>query len=401
MKIIKRIILFLAIIISVLWIEAVHADMSAPEIREFGIVVVNPNGVDYYDYKGNVEGHLNKDEMVIVLYEYDGKYTIGSTEVSSYGQHEILGYIYNLDDFSIVTEEVDPTKLEDDKTITKYDTPQLARVYSEDGVDMYAGPSSVYKKVGHIKNGTLLTYKYSTQGTHIYVEYDSVKGWIEILKGKVLIQNNTQYIFSKDISTECGTIPRNSITTPTYKTDRWTHKTIFEYNGCEFIYDTFRDDYVYSFYTFSGTTTKEVKLYEYADSTSNVVATIPSGSEIMVLASKDSLGADEYVYYIKYEDKTGWFIGTENFYNYNNAVEEEEQPVIDDTIEIEEPKVDEVLPNNNNNSTVIKKIGLVELIILCSMGGILLVITAVVIIILINKTKKNKEIVVEEPKKEK
>ena len=28
MKIIKRIILFLAIIISVLWIEAVHADMS-------------------------------------------------------------------------------------------------------------------------------------------------------------------------------------------------------------------------------------------------------------------------------------------------------------------------------------------------------------------------------------
>ena len=44
MKIIKRIILFLAIIISVLWIEAVHADMSAPEIREFGIVVVNPNG---------------------------------------------------------------------------------------------------------------------------------------------------------------------------------------------------------------------------------------------------------------------------------------------------------------------------------------------------------------------
>lgn len=85
MKIFRRIILFLLIIISVLWIEVAHADMSAPELREIEVVVINPDGINYNDYKGEVAGHLNKDDTVLIMYEYNGKYTLGSVEKTMYG----------------------------------------------------------------------------------------------------------------------------------------------------------------------------------------------------------------------------------------------------------------------------------------------------------------------------
>lgn len=401
MKIIRRIILFLAIILSVLWIEAVHADMSAPELREFEIVVINPDGVDYYDYKGTTIGHLNKGDIVIVLYEYNGTYTIGKKEINQYGRevNKNLGDIKSLKGFSIVQEEVDPTKLSDDKSITKYDTSRKARIYASEGVDIYKGPSDVYEKVGHIKKDVVLTYDYSVNSiaggtTHIYVNYNGVKGWVEILDSKVLIQNDTQYIFSTDVTSECGTVPRNSVTTPNYKTDAWSHDTLFEYNGCEFIHDTFRDEEIYDIYAYNQVTAKEVTLYEYADTSSNVVATIPKGTEVTVLASKDSLGDPDYVMYIKYNDTKGWALGTGEIFDYGKKPEiNEDEPEIkvEDTIEVEESPVPTEEP-------ITKTPGLTTFIILCTSGTGFLVITALVIIILVNKSKKDKK---EEEKEEK
>ena len=91
------------------------------------------------------------------------------------------------------------------------------------------------------------------------------------------------YIFSTDVTSECGTVPKNSVTTPNYKTDAWSHDTLFEYNGCEFIHDTFRDEEIYSIYAYNQVTAKEVTLYEYADTSSNVVSIIPKGTEVDVL----------------------------------------------------------------------------------------------------------------------
>ena len=386
MKIIRRIILFLAIILSVLWIEAAHADMSAPELRQFEVVVINPDGVDYYDYKEVLAGHLNKNDIAIIMYEYNGEYTLGSSESDKYGNHEILGYVKSLDGFSIVQDEVDPTKITDDNTIIKYETAQKARVNNADGVDMYAGPSSVYEKVGHIDDKTTLTYKYSTEGTHIYVEYNGKKGWVEILNGKVLVQNEAQYIFKDDITTECGTIPRNTITTPTYRTDKWTHESVFEYNGCEFIYNTFRDEKVFSIYPYTEKIIVDLPLYEYADSTSTLLGTVPAGTKLTVLASKDTFGDQEYVIYAKYNDIKGWAVGSGEIFDYSTFTESDEK--VEDSIKPTEepetpaePKVD-----------VKKGISLQELIILCSMGGVLLIVTAVAVVILINKTKNNKDI---------
>ena len=389
MKIIRRIILFLAIILSVLWIEAAHADMSAPELRQFEVVVINPDGVDYYDYKEVLAGHLNKDDIAVIMYEYNGEYTLGSSESDKYGNHEILGYVKSLDGFSIVQDEVDPTKITDDNTIIKYETAQKARVTNADGVDMYAGPSSVYEKVGHIDDKTTLTYKYSTEGTHIYVEYNGKKGWVEILSGKVLVQNEAQYIFKDDITTECGTIPRNTITTPTYRTDKWTHESVFEYNGCEFVYNTFRDEKVFSIYSYTEKTIVDLPLYEYADSTSTLLGTVPAGTQLTVLASKDTFGDQEYVIYAKYNDIKGWAVGSGEIFDYSTFTESNEK--VEDSIKPTEEPETPAEPQVD----VKKGISLQELIILCSMGGVLLVITAIVIVILINKTKANKEVKVE------
>ena len=393
MKIIRRISLFLAIIFSVLCIEVVHADMSAPKLREFEIVVINPNGVDYYDNFGNASaiGHLNKGDIVVVLYEYSGTYTIGQKEINQYGSevNKTLGTIKSLNGFSIVQEEVDPTKLSDDESITKYDTPRKARIYASEGVDIYKGPSNVYEKVGHIKKDVVLTYNYSIDSysstTHIYVNYNGVKGWVEILGSKVLIQNDTQYIFSTDVTTECGTIPRNSVTTPNYKTDGWYHNALFEYNGCEFIHNTFRDEEIYDIYVHNEVTAKEVTLYEYADTSSNVVATIPKGTEVTVLASKDSIGDSDYIIYIKYNDTKGWALGTGNIFDYNKKPKiNEDKPEIKVEDSLEEPKV-------TTEEPITKTPELTTFIILCASGAGLLIITALVIIILINKSKKNKK----------
>lgn len=392
MKILKRILIFLAIVISVLWIEVAHADMSAPEIREFEIVVINPEGVDYYDYKGEVKGHLNKDDVVLIEYEYNGTYTIGIKDINQYGREytKSLGDIKSLEGFSIVQKEVDPTKVTEG--ITKLESSQKARVYASDGVDIYKGPSNVYEKVGHIKKDVVLTYDYvvsSTAGgiTHIYIEYNGQKGWVEILGGKVLIQNDAQYIFMKDVSTECGIVPRNSITTPYYKTDTWSHEALFQYNGCEFIHNTFRDDDIYYIVTWDSRvlTSKEVTLYEYADKTSKIVGTIPAGSEVVLLASNESFMSEESIRYIKYGDIVGWSIDTEEIFDYQyKPSSEEEEIIIEDTIEVEEPETPV-------NPMISKKMSLSIFILLCAFGVGLLVITALVIIILINRSNKLKK----------
>jgi hypothetical protein len=403
MKIIRRIILFLAIIISVLWIEAVYADMGAPEMREVEAVVINPAGTDYYDYNGTVKGHLDKDDVVFIVYEYDGKYTIGIKKDSGFGYEytETIGDVTSLDDFSIVQDEIDPTT-STDNSITKYDKSQKARVNAEEGVDIYTGPSSIYKKVGHIKNGTLLTYKYSSYGTYIYVEYDGVKGWVSILNGKVLIQNDVQYIFKTDVVTECGTIPKNSITTPIYRTDMWTHKALFEYNGCEFMHNTMRDNEIISFYPYDKVLLKEVSVYEYADVASTVLVTVPAGERITLLAMEDSTMRDIYYGYVEYNGVRGWIVDPGDIIDWNTPGTEPENLIIEDTIkieEVEEPKVDEDI-----TPMVTKKFGITTFILLCAFGVSLLVITALVIIILVNRSKaaKKEEVkAVEEPKEEK
>ena len=50
---------------------SVYADMGAPEIKPYEVIVTNPNGIDYYDNINdlNVKGHLNYNDKVTIEYE--------------------------------------------------------------------------------------------------------------------------------------------------------------------------------------------------------------------------------------------------------------------------------------------------------------------------------------------
>ena len=383
----KKIIAILVVFISFITINVVHADMSAPEMRAFEVEVTAESGVDYYKWDGSVAGHLNKGDKVYVIYEYNGTYTLGVDTVK-YGMttKESIGDVNSLEGFAITEEEVKPD-VEDDR-IVKYDNAKKALVYATDGVDIYKGPSDAYKKVGHIKKGTELTYKYAIQDidiTYIYVDYEGTKGWVEILNGKVLIQNETQYIFRIDIDTECGTIPKNSITTPTYRTDKWEHKTQFEYNNCNVLIDSFRDSDILDVYVSTQKVLKDITLYKDADSSSEVVATIPSGTEVTILAGGDFISGTESVRYIKYNDVYGWALDGEDYFEWTGSTSEEEK-VLTDTIKVEEKKPAE----KPEKPSVKKGIDANTLLVLCAFGVGILVITALVIIILINRKKKAK-----------
>ena len=400
MKNLKKIFILLIIFISFIAINTVKADMSAPELRPYEVVVTNPSGIDYYNYKGEVAGHLNKDDKVYVIYEYDGKYTLG-VKTTKYGfeSQESIGTVSSLDGFSLIDAEVDPTTLGDDNRIIKTEDARKALVYTSDGVDVLRGPSETYEKVGHLKKDTTLAYKYRTD-SYIYIEYDNIKGWINILKGKVLIENDVQYIFREDYDTKCGIIPKNSITTPIYKTDQWEHKALFTINNCSVLLDTFRDDTIIDIYPVQQRVKKDVTLYKYADSNSEVVTTIPNGTEITLLAGGDFMAGTESVRYIKYNDVTGWALDDDSAFEWINTNEEKEPEKIEDTIKIEDielpkkPEVEEPMAVEMPRSNF----SLVVFIILCAFGASVLVATAIVVIILINKSSKSKK---EEPKETK
>ena len=401
MKNLKKILILLILFIPIF----VNADMGAPVLREFEIVVVNPNGVDYtpYQYSDVADPHLAKDTIVYVKAEYNGTYEIGVKDSDTIIS---IGTIDSLDGFSIVQEEVDPTKTENDKSIIKYDSKQKAIVNNENGVDILQGPSTVYKKVGTIKKGTELEYEYAIKGesgiTYIYVTYDGKKGWVDILNENVLISNNQQDIFRNDVSRSCGTIPNNTITTPNYRTDSWSRKALFEYNDCKVLLNIFRSEDV--LLVTPGTqdwpsnykTLKDVNVYETADTSSKLVGTIPAGTEVVMLACVDEMTSDVNVQYIDYNGMRGWSVGnpSEMYEHVGGTLKDIK---VEDTLKLkantDEKKVEVKKDNNKNNNSKILGLSSKEFVIVCAAAGVLLSLTGVIIIVLINKkknTKKNK-----------
>ena len=384
----KKLIALLIIFISFLSITVVHADMSAPEMRAFEVEVTASNGVDYYKWDGTVAGHLNKGDKVYVIYEYNGVYTLG-INTTKYGieTKESIGDVKSLDGFTIVEKEVKPD-IEDDRII-KYDEDQKAIVYSSNGVDIFSGPDDAYEKVGHIKKDVTLSYKYALKDmdiTYIYVTYENTSGWVEILEGKVLIQNDTQYIFRNDVDTKCGIIPRNTITTPTYRTDKWDHKTLFEYNNCKILLDSFRDSEILDVFVSYQKNLKDIAIFKDADPSSEIVGTIPAGSIITVFAGGDFMSGTESVRYVKYNDLVGWSLDNDAAFEYISQPETIEEEKIEDTVKVEEQKTPEDV-----KPVIQKKNPIETLILLCGFGIGLLIITALVVIILINRKKAVKK----------
>ena len=395
MKKIKLLLVFILLLIPCM----VKADMSAPSLKPYDMVVIAPEGIDYYDYQGNVMGHLNKDDKVTIKMEYGGRYDV---------EPEGVDRIYQLNDLTglvLLKEELTPQDLIDEGYIDgegkngivfkKASSSNGALVYASDGVDVRKGPSSAYAKVGHLDEGTTIKYLYSLGGsseTHIYIDSNGVKGWIDILDGKVLLQNTTKFITYKEIELSCTKIPKNTILSPKYISDVWSHKALVEYGNCKDLYNYFRGTEGLVMLTNNNyIANAELDIYEEYGNGGEKVGTIPADANFIVMGNASQQGNPLGDLYVSYDGKKGWIRSEYANYkiNFDNQYNEEAKKEI--TIEeTEEEKEESVLVDKNK---VISQ-NPVDYTSMFVIIGLSVALIAAIIVILVNRKKNvntNKE----------
>ena len=383
----------LSIIIFVLFMfpAVVKADMGAPEIKPYEMVVIAPEGIDYYDYNHEKKGHLDIDTKFKVTFEYDGEYEISVL-------NDERGTIYTTEGAALVKEEFDPSESDNDGYVVK--EKGKAIVYTKDGVDLLKGPSRAYSKVkgGHIDEDEVVTYTYSISGgTYIYAEYNGKKGWLDISDKKVLIESGEYYIFRIDQEVSGITIPKNTILKAKYATDAWSFSHLFEYDGKDVLVNTFKSDDVLNIKGIKATANKELKVYEYSNNSGKQITTIPKGAEFIYYASTFSYGEEEDQIYAEYEGKRGWILST--YEGYEADWQKEVPFKLDDEKEEkeEEPEKEE---KTEKKKTKKSKYTSDEYVLMYVIIGGAVALGGLIIIILVNKNKKLKKQLVEAQTKE-
>lgn len=377
-KILKSLILLLAICPLL-----VKADMGAPQVRQYEIIVTKEEGIDYYqdpDYQ-KVAGHLNKEEVVKVVMEFDDITNI------------MIGneYYYIKREGVIAKEnEVTPSS----SGVKKQVKIKRAIVNNKNGVEVKKGPASIYETVGTIPYNTELTWQYyiDNEGmTDIYVEKDGLKGWIDIVHAQVLLENDEPYLITSDINTECGIIPANKVLYASYITDMWSGKIIFNYKNCKvekemrgteivFIPEELPNEKLLG----------ETTMYENTDFSGKVIATIPKNAEFIKIASASDIGDSYATLFIKYQDKYGWIKVDFEGYEYTDKrvssedvvkelilEEKEEEKTVEETPAQEEEKEEPTKEESNTKDTIIMAV----------IAGFGLAIASLGLIILVNNKK--------------
>lgn len=177
---------FLLVALLLIIPNIVKASYIAPIQATFDVVVINNSGINYYDYDENnnkIDKHFNKGDIFTVISKNCDDC---NTYIIEYNGER--NFIETLNGTKLINDRIIPH--EGDDNIIAISTNNEALIYAENGVDIRRGPNEVYEKVDHLKKGTRIkyTYYYSDGGiTHIYVDNNGIRGWIDITKSKVLI----------------------------------------------------------------------------------------------------------------------------------------------------------------------------------------------------------------------
>ena len=386
---------------------ASHADMGTPAFNSYKMQVTSPSGVEYYLSTPDAEksaGTLPKDTIVTI--DYEGKSDSYGIYYSfrSDNNKKTSGYLRSLNGLVLLKDSITLEDIKNDDAFGQSETKQKALVYKEGGVDLLKGPAAAYEKIATFEKGTILEFQYYLGGdgdskSYIYVETEKGKGWVNLLGGEVLIENNVEYIFRKDktISNDV-TIPANTILKPEYRTDEWSKKALFKYNGAEALLNTFRDDVALSLYEAKYTTTKELDIYKTAEG-SEVVGKLPQNAEFV---HKASYSEEEYNtdspedVYLEYNGIQGWIrLSTPKEISWvNNQVNPgaRAENVVTNTVTVGGGAI----WNQRNEINVVNEVNdpkpgmsMETVVLMCSMAGISVALAAVVIILLVNKKTKN------------
>ena len=367
----------------------VKADMAGPDLRPYKMVVTDPDGIDYYDNEDETtpKGHLDKDTIFKVYYEYDEVYTIEITE-------DETGILKTLEGTVLVKDKLDPTK-DKDEYVSKLKEENKAIVYSEDGVDILSGPASIYNKVGHIGKNAELKYKYyigedEDSISHIYVEYNGKKGWIEILDKQVLIAKKQDFIAMDDYKITGTTIPKNTILRSYYASDVWSGMALIEYNDCtDFVSE--RDEFskLLNVDKTNATAKHEFTVYTEYNNKGEKVTTIPKNAKFLRIALYAQRGVDESQMYVEYQNKRGWIKLTswEEIDEYEEEVENSSLILTDEELEPkkEEKEEEDITPTKKKQKA--EDYTLTYVII----GASVALATLVIIILVNKKSKKTKK----------
>lgn len=381
----------------------VKADMGAPELKPYEMIVTNPDGIDYYESSEDTTpvGKLKKNQKFKVEYEYDNEYTIDIGNDDNY-------FLKSLDGTVLVKDSLDPTVDKGDY-IHELKTPNEAIVYNEDGVNIFEGPSKIYKKVGFIPKDTKLTYKYYIASdeesiTHIYVEYKGKKGWVEILSKNVLIAKKQDFIAMDDYKISGTTIPKNTIIRSYYKSDAWSRVSLIEYNDCTDLISSY-DEFSKLLYVSKRNATAKRNFTVYTESGNNgtELITIPENAKLLLIASYSQRGVDESQNYVEYNGKRGWIkvdswdeLDVDYTELENDSVILTDEEIKDNKDNKKEEPVKDVAPPTKKEKKKTTKKSADDYTLTYVIIGVSVAVVALVTIILINKKSKKKKSMVEE-----
>ena len=357
---------------------SVKADMGPPEIKSYKATPISKEGTTIYEkiYDGAVKKGTLKygEEVEIVMEQIEG----GKT----------YGYFYNYDDgdggYVLLSEMKYVSKVDEiDEQTPKY----TARVFADDGVALYEGPSFIYDKITTIPNGEIIKstdYDWDL-GEWLYVEYDGKTGYVSGSDAAVGI------LYEGATADPNKTIVIDRF----YKFSAWEYKMAYKSGN----------DYkiVSSVGKGTGSVIKNatdievIKDLDVKDKTINgtKIGTIKKGEKLDILLDASDYG--DKILLVKSGDIQGWvyFDYEDNYldFNFEKLTEkdwEQSKPVTYDGKEPEDKPI--VDPDEKKKDTKkgffdgwTKK----EIIMASIIGAAVIVITALVTIILVNK-KKNK-----------
>lgn len=387
---------------------SVKADMGVPEIQPYEAYITNPDGINVECYEGNYT--LKLDEVVKVISEFDNDVNI------EYKNHYCSTNI-SINDIKPIIEEYKPEEHIDE--LKKLNNPRKIKIIKENGVELYSGPSSAFKKITTVPKDVELTYSYSSGNDNgikpvwLYATYKGKSGWIKTGQGAdgehyLLFHFNNQLPIFEDTNlitkdNQEILVPKNTVFNEGYMTHEKFGSTM---NISNLYYVEYNN--IYGEIQFAGLKySKKIKLnkshilydisdYDYKDNPDgtpiitmkgNKIATIPEGAELSY-----NIAIEDYTFaiaYIEYEGKKGWILleynlddNEEDDFEY---VENNEEITTTTTTTTTKPMI-----KNEKESLSAK-----EMIYICIGGAVIISLTAVVTIVLINKSKKskNKEII--------
>ena len=372
----------------------VKADMGAPMLRQYEVLVAKEDGIDYYDYYSGFKkkGTYNKDQVLTVIFESeeDGqKYLAVSTE----GGYNYNDYYYvKASDVVVKNGEVKTS----DSGVAHLEKANKFRIYKEDAI-VRKGPSFMYDEVGKVKKGTIGSYKFYIEGSqYIYVDVDGVSGWIDTSDSNVLFYDGN-YIASEKIELSCATIPVGTVLTNVWRADSWGMKSLITYDDCTELFDNFRTN---KFVSLDETPkvnkiSKDIKIYDTTSSNKKVLKEVTKGSEVVFFTEYGYIEDfeehwDDVSYYVMYDGIKGW-TSSLNYDDFTYVKDSEESLINPEEVEppAEEPKEEEKDEKNDDKKSVLDT---KTVILMCVVAGVSICLTAIVTIILVNKKNKKVEI---------